>query len=267
VLCQLLFINFKLAFLPMNKYKNGFFALGLVLSLLLSGNSFAHNKAQKPMPYKSMCQNVFFIISGPSGTGKTVAMNALMHRHPNITKLVSTTDRAMRRGEKDGVDYKFKTKSEYKKLVAKDLFIENLQVYNNNYGILKSDLKSLLKNKNDVIVDLNVEGALQVKQSVNPEEAKVVLVYLMPPAIKELRSRLNGRGTDSKEIIDGRMAQAISQLEGFENYDIIIDSGDRNKVLEKLSNLYQALVLKRETCLADKKVAELRSEYEAEGHK
>ena len=150
-------------------------------------------------------RGAMFIIEGPSGTGKGTIAKEVLKRDPNIKFSVSVTTRKQREGEVDGVDYYFVTNEQYDEFLAQDAFYEHVDSqYGDRYGTLRSEVDSFINVGQDVLFDMDWLGARQMKSKAAED---VVTIYLLPPSIKELRERLERRGTDSKELIDKRMGK------------------------------------------------------------
>ena len=180
-------------------------------------------------------RGVLFVVSGPSGVGKSTLLKVAMKKIEGLTFSVSATTRGPRKGEADGVDYHFLSNERFAELVAEDAFVEHATVYDRSYGTLKSEVESKLEQGLSVVLDIDVQGAQQVRQSV-PD---AVFVHLLPPSIQALRERLHGRGTDSQEIIEGRMAAVRLQVEGAQQADYVVVNDD----LEDAHRCFQAVIL------------------------
>ena len=149
-----------------------------------------------------------FVISGPSGAGKGTLVTRVRERRSNLGLTVSATTRAPRKGEVDGVNYFFLTREEFDRRVANGEFVEWAEVHGNCYGTLVSEVTSKLASGSSLILEIDVQGALQVKERF-PE---AVLIFIKPPSLEVLRERLVGRGTETPETIELRMANAADEL-------------------------------------------------------
>ena len=150
-----------------------------------------------------------FVITGPSGVGKGTLIRGLLERVPALELSVSATTRPPRPGERDGVDYHFLTPDEFEARVSADDFVEHAEYSGNRYGTLRSDLHGRLRAGAGVVLEIEVQGARQVRAAM-PE---AVAVFIAPPSREALRARLVGRGTDSSEQVDARLRTAERELE------------------------------------------------------
>ena len=169
---------------------------------------------------KQQRKGAMFIIEAPSGTGKSVVIKELLRQDPNLKFSVSVTTREKREGEVDGLDYHYITDAQDDEFWAQDAFYEYVNSqYGNRYGTLRSEVDSFINVGKDVVFDVDWEGMRQIKEKA-PNE--VVSIYLLPPSIKELRRRLEKRGTDSKEVIEKRMALIVEKLKHWNEFDYAI---------------------------------------------
>lgn len=165
------------------------------------------------------------IISAPSGAGKSTIINALMAEGKlNMQFSVSATNRAPRGQEQDGIDYHFLSTEEFQKAIADDAFLEYEEVYPGRYyGTLKSEINRIAEAGSNVVLDIDVNGGLRVKQILG---AQAFALFIEPPSIEELRRRLSNRATDSAESIEQRVERAAYELEQGKNYDARIINDD-----------------------------------------
>ncbi|ADG82658.1 guanylate kinase [Thermincola potens] len=161
---------------------------------------------------------LLLVISGPSGTGKGTVCRALVEKHPSIVYSVSATTRPPRTGEVDGVNYFFLGEEEFLQKVKEGGFVEWAKVYGNYYGTPKDALLANLAAGKDVILEIDIQGAMQVKEKF----PKGVFIFIMPPSLKELQKRICTRGTDSAEVIAKRMNSAAGEMKSYSNYDYIV---------------------------------------------
>ncbi len=177
-----------------------------------------------------------FILSAPSGAGKSSLINALLKKHTDMKVSVSHTTRAKRPGEENGVHYHFVSTDEFKVLIAKDDFFEWAQVFDNYYGTSKQAIESQLDAGIDVFLDIDWQGAQQVRKIM----PSVQTIFILPPSKAELEQRLNNRGQDSQEIIAGRMAQAQSETSHYNEYDFVIVNDDFDTALTDIETIVMA---------------------------
>ncbi len=172
-----------------------------------------------------------FIVSAPSGAGKSSLISALLEGKPADKQVsVSHTTRKPRPGEVNGEHYHFVTVEEFKALIAEDAFFEWAEVFGNYYGTSRKVIELTLAEGIDVFLDIDWQGAQQVKKVMS----EAVGVFILPPSRAELEKRLTGRGQDSSEIIAGRMAQAASEISHYNEYDFIIINDDFDTALSDL---------------------------------
>jgi guanylate kinase len=168
-------------------------------------------------------RGLMFILSSPSGAGKTTISRMLLERDEEICLSVSATTRPMRPGEIDGVHYHFVDQAEFDRMVEADEFYEWAEVFGHCYGTPKAHIRGGLKDGQDFLFDIDWQGTQQLYQK---DQQDVVRVFLLPPSIDELHRRLHGRGTDSAEVIDARMARARAEISHWDGYDYV-DRPDR----------------------------------------
>ncbi len=174
-----------------------------------------------------------FVISAPSGAGKSSLVQALLNDVRNLELSISSTTRNPRPNEKDGVHYHFTTQQEFMNARDQGDFIEWAEVYSNFYGTRKSFVESKLKNNCDVILEIDWQGAFQIMKKLS----HVVSIFILPPSIEELKKRLIGRATDSEEIIELRMQKAKSEIEQSKKFDFIIINEDFQTALLELKSI------------------------------
>lgn len=181
-------------------------------------------------------QGFLIVLSGPSGVGKNTLMNRVIPRIPNLHYSVSVTTRSPRSGEVDGVDYFFVTDAEFDRMIANDEFLEWAVFVGNRYGTPRSFIEDKIKQGQTVIMDVDIQGALQIKQKM-PD---AVLVYLLPPTWEELRNRLNKRGKDPSDAINKRLERSIEELKYIVDYDYFIINDQLDKAAERLITIINA---------------------------
>ena len=170
-----------------------------------------------------------FTVSAPSGAGKTSLVNALVATDERLRVSVSNTTRAIRPGETDGVNYHFTDAATFEQMIEDGSFLEYATVFGNSYGTSKIWVNDQLDLGFDVILEIDWQGAQQAHQWLMAEQGSAgVGIFILPPSLEALRSRLEGRGQDGSEVIDGRMAAAVDEMSHFEqaNYLIINDDFD-----------------------------------------
>ena len=164
-------------------------------------------------------KGLLIVVSGPAGVGKGTVDNALMAKHPEIRMSVSVTTRAPRPGEIEGVHYFYRTKEEFDRMIEEGAFLEYMHVFGMNYyGTPKAFVESERNKGNHVILEIDVQGAMKVKETC-PD---AVLVFIAPPSLKILKDRLVGRGTETQESIDVRTATALEELKKLPDYDYMV---------------------------------------------
>ena len=161
---------------------------------------------------------ILIVVSGFSGSGKGTIMKELLKRYDNYALSISATTRAPREGETDGREYFFKTREEFEKMIAKEELIEYAEYVNNYYGTPRAYVEEQLTAGKDVILEIEIQGALKVKKKF-PD---TLLLFVTPPSAEELRKRLIGRGTETMEVIEQRMQRAIEESDGMESYDYYV---------------------------------------------
>lgn len=162
-------------------------------------------------------KGIIFIISSPSGVGKTTVANRIITSETNIKRSISFTTRAPRANERDGVDYFFIKKEEFSQACKQERMLEHAKVFTNYYGTCKTYVENLIEEGIDVLCCIDWQGALQIAQ-----KTTVVTVFLLPPSMCELKNRLFKRGTDDKEAINYRLTNAAAEIKQFQIYDYVL---------------------------------------------
>ncbi|WXT99381.1 MAG: Guanylate kinase [Catillopecten margaritatus gill symbiont] len=172
-----------------------------------------------------------FIIAAPSGCGKTSLVKELIARTEGLCVSVSHTTRDARPGEVHGENYFFVSKEEFDEINENEGFIESAQVFDNYYGSAKQTVKDLLAGGQDVILEIDWQGARQVEKSF-PD---IISIFIIPPSIEALRARLTGRGQDDSTIIERRMRDAVSETQHYDEFDYLVVNDDFDTALNDLS--------------------------------
>ncbi|MBR2751974.1 MAG: guanylate kinase [Clostridiales bacterium] len=186
-----------------------------------------------------MSKGLIVSISGPSGVGKGTVIERLREMIPGCRHSISVTSRAPRGTEKDGVEYYFRSKEEFEELISKGEIIEYDQYVGNYYGTPLTPLLQMSSEGKTVLLDLTVPGSLALKDKFED----TVTIFLLPPSMEELRSRLCGRGTESEDLIEKRMAQAKNEIAKAEKFDYVVT----NRTVEQAAQEIAA-IMKAENC-------------------
>lgn len=184
-----------------------------------------------------------FIITAASGTGKTSLVKELLATTDNLTVSVSHTTRAPRPGESDGVHYHFTTVEAFKQMIDESAFLEYAQVFDNFYGTTRQAVERLLHDGVDVILEIDWQGALQVKEKFSD----AVMIFILPPSRDALRSRLSGRGQDSDEVIEKRLAGSLTEMRQYDKFDYVVINDDFAEALADLQTIIKSHRLSRAT--------------------
>jgi guanylate kinase len=188
-------------------------------------------------------RRLVFVISAPSGTGKTTLVRRVMEQLPDLQFSISYTTRPPRSNERQGVDYHFISPAIFQKMVERGDFLEWAEVLGNRYGTAWVDMKKLESKRFDLILDIDTQGAKKVKERMD----EVVLIYVLPPSLKVLRERLITRGLDSPEMIEFRLANARKDMEEAHGYHYVIVNEEIEEAVRKLKTIIIA-----EQCRRDK---------------
>lgn len=181
-------------------------------------------------------KGILIVVSGFSGAGKGTLMKELLKNHPGqYTLSISATTRQPRDGEEDGREYFFITTEEFEKMIAQDQLIEYARYVNNYYGTPRAYVEQKLEEGKDVILEIEIQGAMKVKEAF-PE---TVLLFVTPPTAGELKHRLTGRGTETEEVIDSRLRRAVEEADGMDQYDYLIINDDLERCAKELHDIIQ----------------------------
>ncbi len=188
-----------------------------------------------------------FVVSAPSGTGKTTVVERLLHEVSDLVVSRSYTSRAPRPGEHDGVDYNFVTRAEFEALIAGDEFLEWADVFGNFYGTRRADTVKLLESGLDVVLVIDVQGAAQVRR----RRADVISVFVLPPSYAALERRLRGRSKDDEAAIARRLEVAREEVGHFREYDYVVVNDDIGPCVDRLRAIVLAERSRRDGMAAD----------------
>lgn len=181
-------------------------------------------------------KGILIVVSGFSGAGKGTIMKELLKRYDNYALSVSATTRAPREGEVNGREYFFVTEQEFEKMIAKDELIEYARYVENYYGTPRAYVEEQLLAGRDVILEIEIQGALKVKEKF-PE---TLLLFVTPPSAEILRERLVGRGTEEMEVINFRMSRACEEAEGMDKYDYLVVNDDLDTCVTEVHQIIQS---------------------------
>jgi guanylate kinase len=187
-------------------------------------------------------RGVLFVLSSPSGAGKSTIARRILAADARIGMSVSATTRPMRPGEVDGKDYHFVTLDQFKEMAAADAFLEWAHVFDHRYGTPKAPVVAELEAGRDVLFDIDWQGAQQLYQQ---EGGDVVRVFILPPSLTELDQRLRSRGTDSDAVIEARMARATSEIGHWDGYDYVLVNDDIEQCFLQVQTILDAERLRR----------------------
>lgn len=188
-------------------------------------------------------RGIMFVIEAPSGTGKTTVVKRLLAEDEHLNWSVSVTTRQPRAGEVNGVDYHYVSDEEYDKMLAEDAFYEYVDSqYGSRYGTLRSEVDGFINIGKDVLFDMDWDGLRQIKEKA-PND--VVSIYLLPPSVKELRRRLEGRGTDTQETINKRMNMLVDKMKHWVEYDYVLICDNPEQATLAIRRIFFAERMKR----------------------
>lgn len=188
-------------------------------------------------------RGLLIVISGPSGAGKGTICKSFLERNPEVAISVSATTRSPRAGEVEGVNYYFMSKDDFKKKIQDNDFLEYAEVYDNFYGTPKSNVEELLESGKDVILEIDIQGALKVKE--NTEEG--VFIFILPPSMEELKARIIKRGSETPESLMKRFKSAYKEINFISRYNYAVVNDEVETAVEKLEAIINA-----EKCRVDR---------------
>jgi len=179
-------------------------------------------------------KGTLYIISAPSGAGKTSLVHAVVATLPSVVVSVSHTTRKMRDGEVDGKDYHYVDEPHFQEMIANDEFLEHASVFGNRYGTSKQQIQDQLLSGKDVILEIDWQGARQIRQLMSGCKS----IYILPPSIQALRDRLQNREQDSDDVIESRMREAVSEMMHYAEFDYIVINDDFDQAREDLASIF-----------------------------
>ena len=188
-------------------------------------------------------RGLMLVMSSPSGAGKSTISRALLERDSNITMSVSVTTRPMRPGETEGEDYIFVDQEKFEAMAGGGEFLEHATVFENSYGTPKGPVEEILRAGRDVLFDVDWQGTQQLGENARKD---LVSVFILPPSVEELESRLHNRAQDSDEVVQKRMAKATSEMSHWAEYDYIIVNEDVEASVAQVEAILAAERLKRD---------------------
>ena len=183
-----------------------------------------------------MEKGLLVLVSGASGTGKGTVCKKILKDNPDITYSISATTRKPREGETDGVEYYFLTVEEFKKKISENKFLEYANVYGNYYGTPLDKIEEQLNCGKDVLLEIDTQGALNVQEKV-PDG---VYIFLLPPSLEELHRRIEGRGTETKETLERRLASAAKEIEIGRKYNYVVVNDTVENAVRKIESIIAA---------------------------
>lgn len=199
-------------------------------------DSTAAGKQKKSEGNLKMSRGILTVVSGFSGAGKGTLMKRLMEEYDNYALSISVTTRDPRPGEEDGVSYFFRTEEEFDRMVEEDAFLEYARYVKHSYGTPKAYVEEQLDAGKDVLLEIEIQGALQVKE----KRPDTLLVFITPPTAEELERRLRGRGTETEEVIKGRMERAKEEAQGMDQYDYVLINDDLETCVKQMHETIQS---------------------------
>ena len=205
-----------------------------------------------------MSKGILVVVSGFSGSGKGTVMKRLMEKYDNYALSVSVTTRNPRPGEKDGEAYFFRTKEEFEQLIREDGLIEYAQYVENYYGTPRKYVEEQLAAGKDVILEIEIQGALKVRE----KRPDTLLLFVTPPNGDELKNRLTGRGTETQEAIEARLSRASEEAEGVEAYDYLLINDELDICVEELHEIIRSEHRRLTRQQNIEKIAKIREELQ-----
>ncbi|MBP3961119.1 guanylate kinase [Paenibacillus lignilyticus] len=201
-----------------------------------------------------MNRGLLIVLSGPSGVGKGTVCSELRHKQSDLIYSVSATTRSPRQGEIDGINYFFKSREQFQDMIAKDALLEYAEYVGNYYGTPRDFVERTLASGKDIILEIEVQGALKVKEKF----PQGVFIFLVPPSLDVLKQRITGRGTENADIIDHRMNVAVEEMNLIHYYDYAVVNDQIDAACHRIQSIIVA-----EHCRRDRFIAELGEVKEA----
>lgn len=196
----------------------------------------------EPSPTRKR-RGLLIVLSSPSGAGKSTISRLLLDSDPEVSMSVSATTRPMRPGEADGTDYHFVDDAEFDRWIENGDFAEWAPVFDHRYGTPKAPVKAALKDGRDILFDIDWQGTQQLEAAMGED---LVTIFILPPSMAELERRLRHRGTDSEEVILGRMSRAAGEISHWPEYDYVLVNSDTSECLRQVQAIVAAERLKRQ---------------------
>lgn len=187
-------------------------------------------------------KGILFVLSGPAGVGKGTVRKRLFEKETHLKYSVSATTRNMRPGEKEGIDYFYKSRAQFEQMIEQNELLEYAQYVDNYYGTPKQYVIDELERGNDVFLEIEVQGAMQVKENF-PEG---VFIFLFPPSLEELKNRIVNRGTETNEVILQRLQEARKEIEMMREYDYVVVNDNVDRAVTKVKSIIVSEHCKRE---------------------
>ncbi len=201
-------------------------------------------------------KGIIIVVSGFSGAGKGTLMKKLTEVYDTYALSVSMTTRAPRPGEQEGRDYFYVSREEFERRIGQDGFVEHAEYCGNYYGTPRDYVESQLEAGRDVILEIEIQGALEIKKKF----PTALLLFVMPPSAAELKRRLTGRGTETEEVIERRLRRAVEEAQGIEQYEYIIVNDNLDTCVKEMHSLIQGA---HDTPFRNKEfIGEIRSQLE-----
>lgn len=192
---------------------------------------------------KSNRRGSLIVLSGPSGSGKGTICSSLVKKNKNIWVSISCTSRSVRGNEQNGIDYYFLTREEFENKIKDNGFLEYAEYNGNYYGTPKAEIEKKLENGIDVILEIEVQGALKIKKLVK----EAIFIFILPPSMEELKNRLEKRGTETEEKILKRFKTAYQEINELNKYNYVVVNDEVGKAVDKIN-----AILKAEKCRVDR---------------